>query len=230
MNWTVEPITKKQAALIVTSRHYSHRASFFSCAFALVIDGLIEGVVVYGNPSRSIQQYAFGDFDGRIYELTRLVIQTSRPNAASFLVATSLKMLPYQPSAVVSYADTEMGHSGIVYQATNWLYTGALGETCSPTALFVDGVWTHPRTLARKGLKNPVAWARENDVPIRFRSVKHRYFYLNGNKYQRRDMLAKLKYPVVGQYPKSEKTMYDAGEHIVMHANDAMADGFGGLA
>ena len=48
MIWTVEPITKKQADLIVTARHYSRRAPVFWEAFALVEDGFVEGVVVYG--------------------------------------------------------------------------------------------------------------------------------------------------------------------------------------
>jgi hypothetical protein len=226
--WTVEPITKKQADLIVTSRHYSRRAPVFWEAFALVEDGFVEGVVIYGQPSPPIQKHSFDDRDFRLYELARLVIQTTKPNAASFLVGRSLRMLKEQPSAVVSYADTEWGHAGVVYQATNWIYTGATKS--HDHAYMVDGKRLHPMSLRDQGITNPKQWAAENGIQTAPPMEKHRYFYINGNKYQHRDMLSKLKYPVVGQYPKLEKRMYDAGAGVLLHTKDVMADGFGGLA
>jgi hypothetical protein len=48
---------------------------------------------------------------------------------------------------------------------------------------------------------------------------KHRYFYLCGaSKKQTKAMRAALKYPVIAEYPKSEKTLYDAGERIELAA------------
>ena len=47
----------------VSAKHYSRRPSIFWAGFALVIDGKIEGVVVYGQPSPSIQKHAFSDRD-----------------------------------------------------------------------------------------------------------------------------------------------------------------------
>ena len=40
-----------------------------------------------------------------------------------FLSIPAFKLLP-NPRIVVSYADTEQEHIGVVYQATNFLYTG----------------------------------------------------------------------------------------------------------
>lgn len=229
VNWTVEPITKKQADFIITSRHYSRRAPNFRKAFALVDEhGLIDGVVVYGNGPKPIADTARNDIGVDAYELTRLVIQTTKPNAASFLVGRSLRMLP-QPSLIVSYADTEWGHSGIVYQATNWVYTGST-KSHDGGAFVIEGERVHSRSLTGRGISNPVAWAKANGIEMVPPMRKHRYFYLNGNSRQKKDMLAKLRYPVIDQYPKSDKRTYDAGEHIVMHVKDAMADGFGGLA
>jgi len=206
----VIPIEKSICDEFVTKKHYSHRPSIFWNGFALVIDSKIEGIVVYGQPSPAIQSYAFEDRKFRMFELSRLVIQTEQKNAASFLIANSLKMLE-SPSAVVSYADTEMGHVGIVYQATNWLYTGA--TVSHDKTYVVDGVRTHQMTLRDKGVSSPVKWARENGIEMIKPQQKHRYFYLNGNKYQKKEMLSKLKYSVE-PYPKADKVMYNSGERI----------------
>jgi hypothetical protein len=208
-NWSVQPITKKQAEAFVTTKHYSKRASIFWAGFGLVIDGMIEGVVVYGQPSPPIQKYAFIGREFKLYELARLVIQTKAKNAASFLVGRSLSLLP-KPNAVVSYADTEWGHAGIVYQATNWIYTGSTKS--HDHAYIVDGKRIHPMTLRDRGITNPKQWARENGIATSPPMQKHRYFYINStHKREKNKMRNQLAYSVVTEYPKLEKSMYDAG-------------------
>jgi hypothetical protein len=205
---TVVPVEKSVAEQFVKQKHYSRRASIFWAAFGLVEGGHIVGVCVFGQPSPPIQKHAFKERDFKLYELSRLVVQTKTKNAASFLVGNSLKMLP-PPNAVVSYADMEQNHAGIVYQATNWTYTGS---TVSHDHLYViDGVRTHPMTLRDRGITDPMRWAKENNVPTVRPSPKHRYFFFNGDRRQKRAMLAKLAYPVVLEYPKCDKRMYDDG-------------------
>jgi hypothetical protein len=206
---TILPIDKSTSDRFVREKHYSRSPSIFWAGFGLEIDGLIQGVIVYGQPSPPIQKHAFNDRNFRLYELSRLVVQTKEKNAASFLIAGSLKMLE-KNSAVVSYADSEHGHCGIVYQATNWLYTGA---TMSHDHVYiVDGVRTHPMSLRDKGITNPKEWAKKNGIKTVKPMVKHRYFYLNASsKSIKKTMLSKLKYPVFSQYPKCDKKMYDDG-------------------
>lgn len=166
---------------------------------------------MFGQPSPPIQRFAFEERDFRLYELARLVVQTTAANAASYLVAEALKRLE-RPSAVVSYADSEQSHCGIVYQATNWLYTGA---TKSHDHLYlVDGKRVHPMTLRDQGITDPKAWARENGVETVKPLPKHRYFFLCGNRRQKRSMRAKLKYPVHSEYPKCDQQRYDAGPEL----------------
>jgi len=194
----VRPLPKDACSEWVTQKHYSRRASIFWAGFALVIDGMVEGVCVYGQPSPPIQKHAFRDRDFQLYELARLVIQTDLKNAASILVGRSLQMLK-APCAVVSYADTEQGHSGIVYQATNWIYTGA---TKSHDKLYlVEGKRTHPMTLRDQGITDPGRWAKENGVATVSPMMKHRYFFFVGSKRQRKIMGAKLQYPHESEYP-----------------------------
>lgn len=213
-NWRIIPIAKKQAETLVLARHYSRRASIFWAAFGLVIDDKIEGAVVYGQPSPPIQRHAFRNRDFRLYELSRLVIQTRESNAASFLVGRSLRLLE-KPSAVVSYADGEWGHFGAIYQATNWFYTGATKS--HDHAYLIDGKRVHPITLRYKGISDPKRWARENNISTIPPEPKHRYFFLNGSPGQRRKMLKTLAYPIV-PYPKGNQRRYDDGACVTLLA------------
>jgi hypothetical protein len=210
-------LDKKTCDLFVSTKHYSRKPSIFWCGFGLVEDGLITGVVVYGQPSPPIQKHAFKDRDFRLYELSRLVIQSKTKNAASFLVGNSLKLLEPKPCAVVSYADMQQHHCGIIYQATNWIYTGS---TVSHDKLYlIDGVKTHPMTLRDRGITDPVRWAKENNIQMIKPAEKHRYFYLVGTKIDKRNMLSKLNYGVIKEYPKCNQQRYDAGEELVVEAN-----------
>jgi hypothetical protein len=216
----IVPIDKATAERFVSAKHYSRRPSIFWAGFGLVIDGKVEGVVVYGQPSPPIQRHAFRDRDFQLFELARLVVQTGERNAASLLVGRSLQMLK-APCAVVSYADSEWGHAGIIYQATNWTYTGPV--VSHDHLYLVDGVRTHPMTLRDRGITDPKRWARENGIATVKPSPKHRYFFAVGDKRQRRSIMARLAYPVVTPYPKADAARYDDGPRLdVNHASEPM--------
>jgi hypothetical protein len=212
-------INKATADLFVSQKHYSRRPSIFWAGYGLVVADHIAGVVVYGQPSPPVQKHAFKDRDFRLYELSRLVVQTTLDNAASFLVGQSLRMLE-RPCAVVSYADTEWGHAGIVYQATNWLYTGATKS--HDHAYIVDGRRVHPMTLRDRGITDPKRWAKDNGVQTAPPMEKHRYFHLLGSRTQKKHMLKQLQYPVIGEYPKLNKSMYDAGDPLIVPVGEAL--------
>jgi hypothetical protein len=67
----------------------------------------------------------------QVCELVRVALgQHSTPT--SKIVSLSIKMLKRQSPnlrLIVSYADTEQNHLGIIYQATNWIYTGTVKTT-----------------------------------------------------------------------------------------------------
>lgn len=205
-------ISKSIADDFVVKKHYSRRSPIFWAGFGLVEDGMITGVAVYGQPSPPIQKHAFKDRNFRLYELSRVVVQSETKNASSFLVANSLKLLEPKPCAVISYADMEHGHCGIIYQATNWLYTGATKS--HDHAYIVDGKRIHPMTLRDQGITNPKQWAKENNIKTVPPMEKHRYFQFTGNKRQKTEMLLKLNYPLVNQYPKCDQKRYDDGPKI----------------
>lgn len=211
-NYTVQPITKPIAERIISAKHYRRTLGIFWEGFGLFdADSNIVGVVCYGQPSAPIQKHAFEDRDFRLYEMTRLVLDADVFNGASMLIGRSLKMLSSQPCAVISYADTSMGHAGIVYQATNWIYTGAV--KAHDSFYLVDGEALHPTTVRdRFGVTRPKEWAKQNGIPIVPAQPKHRYFQFVGNRRDRKRMIAKMKYPQQSGYPKMNHSRYDDGK------------------
>ncbi len=213
----VERIDKETAEAVVRAKHYSRRLGIFWEGYGLFDDDRIVGVCCYGQPSAPIQKHAFKDRTFRLYELTRLVVDDGVQNGASMLVGRSLRMLSEHPCAVISYADSAHGHCGIVYQCTNWIYTGPV--VAHDSLYVVNGERLHPMTLRdRLGVTEPAKWARENGIEVVKPESKHRYFYLCGTKTQKAAMLSRLAYPVVSEYPKADKAKYDAGSACAEYA------------
>lgn len=206
--YAVEPADRQWCQNIAEQLHYSQRFGIFWEGYRLTEHGEPIGMIAYGQPSAPIQRYAFRDRDFRLYELTRLVIDRDKLNAASYLIAHSLRQLRHQPAAVISYADTEWHHAGVVYQATNWLYTGAV--TAHDSLYLVDGERVHPMTLRdRYGITKPVEWARQNGIERIKPKPKHRYIQFVGTRSQKRYMRSRLNYAVLSDYPKLEKQTYE---------------------
>ena len=153
------------------------------------------GCVTYGQPASPwlCKGVAGEENKHNVLELNRLIIlpEYNGENYASFLVGHSLKMLP-NGTYVVSYADWGgWGHIGYVYQATNFLYTGL---TKDRTDKFSEG---HSRHYAK------------GEIRRKYRTSKHRYIYLVGDKKTKKEMRKSLKYEVIPDYPKGTSRHYD---------------------
>jgi hypothetical protein len=208
----VVKIDKKICDEFVINKHYTRRASIFWAGYALIEDDMVEGVCVFGQPSPALQKHAFKDRDFRLFELARLVVQSKTKNASSFLVGNALRMLHPRPCAVVSFADSAHGHCGYIYQATNWVYTGSTRS--HDNTYIIDGERVHSMSLRDKGITSPMTWAKQNDIQVVKPAPKHRYFFMIGNKKEKKDMLKKLMYPIVSAYPKLAPSRYDDGREI----------------
>ena len=167
--------------------HYAKRLPSISYAYGLYRHDEMVGMVSYGTPaSPSLCKGICGEeHRSDVIELNRLVLRDNLPNEASFLVSRSLKMLP-TPKVVVSYADTAQDHAGIVYQATNWLFTGT----------------TKKRTdMAGKDGKHSRHHLGDRTNRIN-RSAKHRYVYFIGTKKEKKILRNALRYDINNEYPK----------------------------
>lgn len=213
---TVQPIPASEATPWLLSRHYARRLCPVSYAYGAFRDGAMIGVVTFGTPSSApLRAGIAGDeWADRVLELNRLCCQSEK-NLASELVGKALRLLP-KPSIVVSYADTAQGHVGYIYQATNFIYTGLSAKR---TDWKIKGrEHLHGATIAdeSRGQKNRAQWMREkygDAFYLEDRARKHRYVYLCGNKRQRGQMLACLKY-AQEPYPKGDSSRYDASATI----------------
>ena len=195
IGWTDQMHTKYSVCQIpyeatkdwILNIHYAKRMPSISYAYGLYLYDEMVGMVSYGSPaSPSLCKGICGEeHKADVIELNRLVLKDNLPNEASFLVAKSLKMLP-KPKVVVSYADTAQDHLGIIYQATNFLFTGT----------------TKARTdIAGKDGKHSRHHLGDKTKRIN-RSSKHRYVYFIGNKKQKKILRNALRYDIQDCYPK----------------------------
>ena len=199
--YKIQQLTNGEYMDWILKKHYAKRICSVSYAFGLVKDlDKIVGVCTFGsspNYQYNDGKCIFNNMKVRTLELNRLVLnETSEKNILSFFLSKCLKLLP-NPLAVISYADPNMNHTGYIYQATNWLYTG----TSNPKNRFhfEDGsTFDIRRGIHTKGK----IVKTEKLLPT------HRYLYLLGNKKQKKDMLRDLKFDLF-DYPKGQNKRYE---------------------
>ena len=202
-DYSIERITYQMATEIIVAKHYLHRKAPISMAFGMFDQsGQIVGVVTYGVPASStlLKGVCGEDEASNVYELNRLWVDDSVPkNGESYLIGNTLGLLDKE--IVVSYADTSQGHVGVVYQASNWLYTGLSAKFKDPKVRGLEN--QHHATYAH-GLTNKQVVEKFGDRAYFVeRPRKHRYIFLNGSKARRKELLKKLRYPVKS-YPKNK--------------------------
>lgn len=186
-NLEVRQITYHDTKPFILDIHYAGRMPSISYAYGLFDADELIGVVTFGSPaSAPLCKGVCGEENKRlVLELNRLVLKYNGKNQASYLVANAIKLLP-KPRVIVSYADSAQGHSGYVYQATNFIFTG----TSKPRTDIAPADGKHPRHHLGDKTKRVL------------RSAKHRYIYMHGDKRQRKSLLKALRYPILSEYPK----------------------------
>ena len=196
-DFRVRPVTRFDATPFIISRHYAKRFPSISYYFGLYDADELVGVVCYGTPaSHSLTVGICGkQYKSQVLELNRLVLKYNRKNEASYLISKSFKLLP-KPRIIVSYADTSQDHIGVVYKATNFIYTGLSDKR---TEWAMKGSKLHSKTICdHYSLEQ-----RKRDAQFHLidRPRKHRYIYFLGNKKQKKQYLKDLKYEVQ-EYPQ----------------------------
>ena len=182
--------------------HYIGTGGNMMYRFGLWEGVTLLGVVVYNLPTRETCESVFGpDHFDKILHMGRLAMAEDAPrNSESRLIALSLQMLKVEhPNiwAVLTYAATDAGHIGYVYQATNALYTGTGGDS---------HYFTDERGRRRSTYVNGKGMSRDRAAEMGYTrhegGPKHRYLYILGSKTQRRQRRALLRLPTL-PYPKA---------------------------
>lgn len=204
--YSIERISYRLAMDLIIANHYLHRKAPCSFAFGLfeIATQQCVGVVVYGvSASSTLLKGICGPEEGsNVYELTRLWIDDSVPkNGESYLIGNTIKQLDRE--IVVSFADSSQNHIGVVYQATNFLYTGLSAKFRDPK---VKGLEHQHHATYANGLTNAQVVEKYGDkVYWVERPRKHRYIYFNASKKRKKELLSKLRYEVL-PYPKANVT------------------------
>ena len=195
-------ITAKTATAFLLPKHYSGRVPSISWAFGRYDKGELLAVCTFGKPaSPSLCVGVCGEKRaGNVYELNRLCRVENLNAPLSQFVAECLRRLKAKNLIIVSYSDTAMLHHGYIYQACNFIYTGATKrrtDMYTPTGKHSR----HYKHAEQTGLR-------------KVRSAKHRYIYFCArNRYQKKIRLEALKYHIE-PYPKGENQNYILGEYI----------------
>lgn len=200
----VAPVSVNDCNEFGNRYHYTGTGGAALWRWGLWNGPVLHGVIAYNLPTRPVCESVFGaeHFD-KVWHMGRLILSDKSPrNSESRLIGQSLREIRKnfpQVWAVLTYAATDAGHIGYVYQATNAIYTGH----SSVEDYFVD---------SSGNVKNRRNLYEVNDLTIDQRAekrgwhrvkggVKHRYVYILGNKKERKTRTNLLKFPQL-PYPK----------------------------
>lgn len=206
-DYKIELIDKKIAKKIIIDNHYSHAWSSCRYALGLILDGEVVGVAVYGFPIGRLVIKSISPIleNTDVLELTRLFVYDSEgKNTESYFISQTFKWLRENTKikCLISYADPQHGHLGIIYQATNWLYQGNKTALVKNYTHYMFGEALHPRTcVARYGTIKPKILKKIDPNYERvWMPNKHRYIYIIDKK-SKKDIMKTLKHKVI-EYPK----------------------------
>jgi len=183
--------------------HYAKSVPAAQVAYSVFEQKEFCGVVVYGHGSNPHMPFVYSKWFGQLLELVRVALN-GKQEMTSAVVGRSLKLLKKDAplvDMVVSYADIDQGHDGIIYQATNWIYVGIVEENQSSHAV-INGKKMHPRSIGAKYGTRAIEWLKLNiDPSAKYLKTKGKHKYLMPmNKKMR-----KLIHPLSQPYPKADK-------------------------
>jgi len=177
-DFTVSPIGYTQCKVFCSEWHYSGTCPAGRYYFGLYRKEELIGVICYGEPAMRNQKRCYG----ADIELRRLCCIDDTPkNTESFFIGKTLRCLKRDGvKKVISLADPNFGHSGVIYRASNFK---ALGEERGGGSrdIFIDGVKMHSRTVFAKygasGKKKLSELLPESSVEVKDKLRKVVYSY-----------------------------------------------------
>lgn len=134
------------------------------------------GVVLFSLGANKNLSKFFNLNQGEVVELVRMALN-GKHSTTSKVLSLSMKLIKKQlPLAkiLVSYADGEQNHKGIIYQATNWTYTG---ESQQKT-MQVNGEKTHKKSIYSKYGHNSLEKLKVKGVKAEWVMTKPKLRYI----------------------------------------------------
>ena len=152
-DFKIEPVDRRVIQSFIHKWHYSHDTNGIQQrqCFALYNGNKIIGAMIYAIPSMPNTAKKYNpDNPDKCWELRRLCCIDDTPtNTESYFIGQTLRWIRQNTDieVIVSYADLEQGHEGVIYKASNFHY---LGQSGGGQVLMVDGKKYHARSLNQK--------------------------------------------------------------------------------
>jgi hypothetical protein len=141
--------SRQEISDFIETNHYSK--SINGCisdyCFKLTYDDVIIGAAFFGRMAMRNQYKKYSDKPEDIIELRRLCCIDDTPrNTESYFISKMMRYLRLNTAIkkVVSYADQEHGHTGIIYKASNFQY---LGMTKGAKVIMLNGRSYHDKSI-----------------------------------------------------------------------------------
>tara|TARA_R100000084_G_scaffold74614_1_gene33557 strand:+ start:556 stop:1173 length:618 start_codon:yes stop_codon:yes gene_type:complete len=139
------------------------------------------GCIIYNNGIGAIEK-PFGLQKGKVCELVRMALNGKQEKTSKCL-SLSIKKFKKENKLVemiVSYADSDEGHNGTIYKATNWFYVGS-HKTGDKYICPTTGKDIHSRSHSAKGYNKQFGVYKKvyktSDLIRIKKGVKHKFVY-----------------------------------------------------
>ena len=198
----VQPVPFVAAKRLLMRHHYLHSLPGGTMlSFGVFLGDRLLGVITFGAGPQMTHSLVTGAKRGDCLALTRLWISDELPaNSESRTLGVILRSLKRYTHIkfLVTYADPAYSHTGTIYQATGWLYTGLSEAT--PSYDVGDGKATHSRSFGQIYGSHSLKYLATRGVKVKVvpQTAKHRYIYFLDPSWR-----LKLRTQVL-PYPKKE--------------------------
>jgi hypothetical protein len=116
----VKQVNRRKVDSMIRSHYIGRWPPSSVLVLGLYKKSKVLGVVTYSEPHKPM----VNRFGRDTWELSRLWIHDSVPkNAETFLIGRSIRLIKQHHKSMktlISFADPEAGHSGVIYRASNW--------------------------------------------------------------------------------------------------------------
>ncbi len=149
LEYRVSPCERNEIKNFIEKWHYSKSINGVQSDYCFKMERGEEliGGIIFGKPAMSQQLKRYG---AGVMELRRLVcVDNTKRNAESYFIGRCLRWIRDNTDikTIVSYADPEYGHEGIVYKATNFMLEG---KTPPGRVIMYRGKKYHDKTIRTK--------------------------------------------------------------------------------
>jgi len=149
INYRVETCERNEIKDFVELWHYSHNMNgvISTFCFKLLDDEKLIGAAVFGWLAMANQWKKYVDVKDKLIELRRLCcIDDTVKNTESYFISRCVKWLKRNTriEKIISYADLEFNHVGIIYKASSFVL---IGRTARGRIILWNGKRYHDKTI-----------------------------------------------------------------------------------